>query len=358
MNKFQETIKEINENSNTVTKEISAIKDEINLILSIQDQHFQINNLKQLLEKILRIFSFAHLETLDIEVITSNEIREIWLYLKQHYPKNTLWSIGHMSELTLICKAGIVILDEMVILTIKIPVFEQSMCNLNIVYPIPNNVSKIIISPSRYYCNELWYKSCQEISDKWVCSNPLIDSCILSQNCQYATVQNNYYVHVVTYKNALLTCSKTTEVIYENCLKFKEIHLKGCYLVQSQCDVIVNQHKYSLVLNNVSVAIPEVTNVISTNLTLNLKIKHLKDPPSIQEDLFEPIQFEGLVSYSNIYFIIGISIVIMSSVCGLTLLVYQWKKYKHLNYIPVKTLQKLINEDVEKTKEGGEISPN
>ncbi|KAL1509945.1 hypothetical protein ABEB36_004609 [Hypothenemus hampei] len=309
----------------------------------MQDQYFEINRLKELLEKILRVFSFAHTETFDIEIITSNEIDEIWYYLKQHYPKNALWSIGHMTELTLICKAGLLILDDMVILAIKIPIFEQSVCNLKFVYPIPNNESKIVISPSKFYCNELWYNSCNEIV------NMLAFKIV------------TMYIHTLTYKNALLTCTRTEEVIYENCFKFDKIRLGGCHIIQSECDVIVNQHRYSLTINNISVSLPTITNFKMTNLTLDLKIKHLEDPSQIQEDLLEPIHLEGLVPQQNVHFIIGISIVLVVIsviICSLTMIMYQWKKQKYLKFIPLKTLQKLVNEDVEKTQDGGEISPH
>ncbi|KAL1492557.1 hypothetical protein ABEB36_010797 [Hypothenemus hampei] len=77
MSKFQETLRDINENSKTIAKKVSTIKSEANLILSMQDQYFQIDQLKQLLERILRVFSFTHTETFDIEIITSKEIEEI-----------------------------------------------------------------------------------------------------------------------------------------------------------------------------------------------------------------------------------------------------------------------------------------
>ncbi|KAL1489561.1 hypothetical protein ABEB36_013514 [Hypothenemus hampei] len=55
MSKFQETLRDINENSKTIAKKLSTIKSEVNLILSMQDQYFQIDQLKQLLERLLRI---------------------------------------------------------------------------------------------------------------------------------------------------------------------------------------------------------------------------------------------------------------------------------------------------------------
>ena len=246
----------------TIKSELFKLNNEINLILSIQDQFIQINNLNQFLEKNLRIFSFAHLNTLDLEVLSIEEINEIWQYLSLHHPKNTLWSIRHISELSLICKTGILILDEMAILAIKIPIFEKSNCNLNFVYPTPSNDSKILISPSKYYCDQVWYKNCEEISLRWICFNPLVGSCFLPDNCQYATVQNNYQVHSLTHKNSLLFCTKKPETIYENCFQFQKLEIQGCSLIQSQCDIIINHHKYSLAINNISIIkFPEARNL-------------------------------------------------------------------------------------------------
>jgi hypothetical protein len=130
MHEFKNNIHTINENSKNIRNEISQLDRQSNLLLNLQSQYIQINNLNQFLEKILRILSFGHLETLDLEILSLKQINEIWQYLKVHYPKNALWPIRHLSELTLICKTGLLILNEMAILAIKIPIFEQNVCNL------------------------------------------------------------------------------------------------------------------------------------------------------------------------------------------------------------------------------------
>lgn len=355
MNKFKESINIINENSKSIRSEILKLNNEINTFLALQDLHIQINNLNQFLEKLLRIFSFAHLQTLDLEILSLDEIHEIWQYLKLHYPKNTLWPIRHVSELTLICKTGLLILDEMAILVIKIPIFEQNICNLKFVYPAPNNESKMLISPSKYYCNDLWYTNCEEVNSKWICSQPIVNTCALPKNCQYANVQNNYQVHALTYKNSLLFCTKTPETIYEDCSQFQKLTLQECFLIQSQCDVIVNQRKFSLAINNISAKLPEVTHLQPSNYSLNLQIKHLEDPKSIQEDLMEPMDFEKLIPQQNThYFMFTTASIIF--LCSLGLVIFYCKKNRSLKAIPLETLKKFIDEDVEFSKGGGEMS--
>lgn len=355
MNKYRESIKIINENSKIINSEFSKRDNDINLMLSIQDQYIQVTRLTQFLEKLLRIFSFAHLQTLDLEILNLNEINEIWQFLNLHHPKNTLWPIKHISELSLICKTGLLILDEMAILAIKVPIFEKNFCDLKFVYPIPNNESKILINPSKFYCNDLWYKTCQDINSRWMCSDPLINSCFLPNNCQYATVQNNYQVHTLTHKNSLLFCSKNSETIYENCFQFQKLNVQDCSLIQSQCEVIINHHKYSLDINNVSIVqYPETIILQPTNLSINLQIRHLEDPGKIQEDLLEPINFEKLIPQPQNHFYFLFTIVCIIFICSFSIALYQWKKHRYLKAIPVKTLQKIINEDVEKS-EGGEV---
>lgn len=351
MNKFKDTLDIINKNSNTIKMGFSKLSNELTLNLCLQDQYIQINDLNQLLEKLLRMISFAHLETLDLEILSPSEINEIWKYLKIHYPKKALWPIQHITELTLICKTGLLIMDDMVILAIKIPVFEVSACDLKFVYPVPNNESQIVITPSKFYCNELWYKVCNEISDKWICSNPLIDSCILSKNCQYALVHNNYKVHTLTHAHALLFCTKTSEIIYEDCFRFEKVLIDGCTLLQSKCDVIIDKQKYSLAINNVTTLLPDVPSLQITNFSLNLKIKHLDNPGQVQDDLLEPIKFEELLLQNNSHLTLVIitSICIIVLICAFCVIFYQWKKHKDVKVIPLKTLQNIINEDVELT---------
>lgn len=357
MHKFETTLEVTNENLQNIRGELYELNNEINIMLTLQNQYLQTINLNQFLEKILRILSFAHLETLDLEILSLKEIEEIWQYLEVHYPKNALWSVKHLSELTLICKTGLLILEEMAILVIKIPIFEQKMCDLKIVYPIPNNESKILVGPSRFYCETLWYTQCEEINSRWICSGPIANSCPLPKNCQYATVQNNYQVHTLTYKNSLLVCTRSPETIYENCFQFQQATLQDCYLIQSQCDVIINQHKYSLSVNNISIVPPTILKLQDTNFSLNLQIRHLEDPKRIQEDLMEPIHFQDFTPQQTSHSLI---FVILSAifVCILAIVIYFWRKQSRIRSVPIKLLERLINEDVEKSKGGGVITPN
>lgn len=354
VSKFEKNIKISNENAKNIRSEFSKLDNEIKLMLTLQNQYIQITNLNQYLEKILRIFSFAHLETLDLEILGVTGIKEIWQYLKVQYPKNALWPLQHLSELTLICKTGLLILTEMAILVVKIPIFEQNVCNLKLVYPVPDKESKILISPSKFYCNELWYNSCDEVNAKWICSGPIANSCSLSKNCQYATVQNNYQVHTLTNKKSLLFCSKTPETVYENCFQFQKTTLQGCHLIQSQCDVIINQHKYPLNINNISISFPEITKLQETNFSINLQIRHLENPTKMQEDLLEPVSFQDFPSKQH-YSISFVTICIIF-LCILALTLYLWQRQGKV--VPVKLLQKLINEDVDETKGGEVITPN
>ena len=95
MQEFKNNIRTINENSKNIRNEISQLDRQSNLLLNLQSQYIQITNLNQCLEKILRILSFGHLETLDLEILSLKQINEIWQYLKVHYPKNALWPIRH-----------------------------------------------------------------------------------------------------------------------------------------------------------------------------------------------------------------------------------------------------------------------
>lgn len=357
VNKFESTLNQINENSKNIRSEFYSLDKEINTMLTLQNEYIQIINLNEFLEKLLRILSFAHLETLDLEILSLRDAEEIWKYLEIHYPKNSLRSINHLSELTLICKTGLLILPQMAILVIKIPIFERNVCNLKIVYPIPNNESKVLIGPSKFYCDTLLYRRCEEVNTRWLCSDPIANSCPLPKNCQYAVVQNNYQVHTQTYKNSLPFCTKSPETIYEDCFQFQKVTLQDCYLIQSQCDVIVSQHKYSLSINNISVTLPEVTKLQDTNLSLNFQIRHLENPKLIQEDLMEPINFQDFAPQQQSYsFILAILSVIF--ICMLLLVIYFWQKQSRMKTIPLKTLEKIINEDVEKSEDGGVISPN
>ena len=164
-------------------------------------------------------------------------------------------------------------------------------------------------------------------------------------------------MHTLTYKNALLFCTKSPETIYENCFQFQKATLQDCYLIQSQCDIIINQHKYSLSINNISIILPEITKLQDTNFSLNLQIRHLENPKKIQEDLMEPINFQDFIPEHSSH-IFTFVIITIAFICILALVIYFWQKQSRIKAVPVKILEKLINEDVEKSEDGGVITPN
>lgn len=344
--RFQENVNIINENSKKLKANIDVLNDTIMLLVEMQNQLLQIKNVHSYLEKLLRTLTFAHLESLDLEILNTQEIKEIWNYLEIQYPKNLLWPIKHIIELTLICKTGLILSDDMAILVIKIPIFEIKACNLQMIYPIPTSNNTILISPSKYYCNNLWYTKCSEINTKWICTNPIINGCNLLTDCTFAKISNNYQVHTLTYHKALLFCTKTSETVFENCFQFVKHNLTGCSYIQSQCDVIISQYKYALQSNGIRIKNTEIQNtVLDSNLSLNLQLKHLMYPEKIQEDLREPIVFKDFVAAKT--HVTSTIVLFFISVLILMLVMYLWQK-KHKS-IPLKTLQDIINEDVEES---------
>ena len=120
---------------------------------------------------------------------------------------------------------------------------------------------------------------------------------------------------------------------------------------------IINHSKYSLAINNISIIkFPEASNLQLTNFSINLQIKHLENPINMQEDLLEPINFKKLAPQKQTYYYFTFFIICTIFICSFSIALYQWRKHKYLKAIPVKTLQKIINEDVEKSEGGGVIS--
>lgn len=358
--RFSENLKLIEENSKNLHKEFSEIHSELKYLYLAQIQSFQVNEIQRFLEKLIRIISFAHLETLDLEIFSQQEINDIWNFLALQYPKNTLWPLKHFSELSLICKTGLMLYSEMAILVIRIPIFEDNTCSLKIVYPIPNNESKIVISLSSYYCNQLWYRKCKQINTHWICENPIENSCLLEEEkCSYAFIRNNYKVHLLTHSQSLIFCSKENQTIYEDCFQFKKLSLQNCWLIRSNCKVIIGQHKYSLSNQNFTINAPTFKELPTVTAHIDLKINHLKEPEKMSEDLMEPVRYQDLSPLrSNEYFHCIIIILVISIVCIIIFLVYYLKKQKTTKSVPIKLIKQLIDEDAEETRDGGIIDLN
>ena len=61
--------------------------------------------------------------------------------------------------------------------------------------------------------------------------------------------------------------------MFENCFQFVKHNLTGCSHIQSQCDVIINQYKYTLRSNNIAAKFAEVeSTILASNLSLNLQL--------------------------------------------------------------------------------------
>ena len=85
-----------------------------------------------------------------------------------------------------------------------------------------------------------------------------------------------------------------------------------------------------------------------------MEIRHLQDPKKIQEDIINPIHLYDLVHFPmHNYVLTTISVILL---CCLAFIIYHWQKQGRKKAIPLKILQRLVNEDVDRTEDGGDMS--
>ena len=99
-----------------------------------------------------------------------------------------------------------------------------------------------------------------------------------------------------------------------------------------------------------SVINPKIIKIPNTNKSINLEIRHLQDPKKIQEDIINPIHLYDLVHIPmHNYVLTTISVILL---CCLAFIIYHWQKQRRKKAIPLKILQRLVNDDVKRTEDG------
>jgi len=240
-------------------------------------------------------------------------------------------------------------------LVVKIPLFEENVCKLQFVYPVPTNNQLILIPTSKYFCNNLWFEQCSSVN-KWFCINQENNQCKI-KSCTYAKVTNKYTIALYTQMNNLLVCSNEPLEVLESCKIISKKLVNNCNLILSNCDVIIGTKRFSNIMFNVSYNVENLDFKPVASKTIDLKLSHLQEPIKLHGDLLEPIKYTVsspkavVVHYSLTSFTICIVIIIIV----VNIIVYR-KRIK--NSIPRKLLQKMLNEDVDNSKEGGVIGPS
>lgn len=350
-NKLKNIVISINENSKRIQKKISNLEEKIKILILLQNHILQITKLNDMLKLWERTISFAHSSTLNIELFSLNEITEIWQYLHFNYITKTIFPLEHLSDLTALCPAGFMIYKELAVVIIKVPIFDLRLCNLSFIYPIPNNDDQLLLVPSRYYCNSTWYRNCKQVLAHWICQNILPDNCTLQNHCTGITAQNNYQTYQLTEKKNLLVCTKQEENIYENCQQFTQEKIRGCSLLYSPCELIINGRKfYSESVWIEPIQSTEKVTIINSDLHLNFKTSHLERPEEIKEDAFPPLEMTPIITKAHTASHTLLWILLIAIIVSLLVI---WRKKR--TFLTRKKLEAIVNEDVS-TKDGGIIS--
>ncbi|KAL3283887.1 hypothetical protein HHI36_018056 [Cryptolaemus montrouzieri] len=276
--KFQNDILTVYNNTQNSKQAMTNISDYLEFIVQIQDHSLQISIIESYLTKLLNTITLASSNILDIGLFDLNQLRDIWNFLKAHYFHNQLWPLDQIYELVSICKVGFVqINDNKAILVVKIPIFRQSSCQLNIVYPVPTDKQIVLIPPSKYYCSEQWYHNCKVVNNKWFCINQLTGSCKL-KNCNYTLVNNTYNIALFTQNNKFLYCNKEPIEIIENCEPISKQTVNNCNIISSSCDIIIGTEMFSNLNFHLTEKPENISFTISANVGINLKLQHLQTP--------------------------------------------------------------------------------
>ncbi|KAK4884059.1 hypothetical protein RN001_000330 [Aquatica leii] len=279
--RYSNDIRIIQKNINLAFNAINNITDIFEVQLSVQYNNYVSMRLLNILQRIERTISMAFSETTNLEIISNSELIAIIKHLQLTYKQD-----------------------------------------------------KVFISPYKYHLQnattEFWTdEKCKKIENQAVCSeSPIVNKCSLSdsKSCVYALVNNDYKLYRQLDNGKILTSSKSTFEIVEECLdNINHFKVTNNALISSEnsSKIIIGEQIFENTFNNFSYQSPLIINSYESNITVNLKMEHFQNPKDLKEEtkaLESNIQLQPIFHFVHSAVIIVIVIVLI--ITGLLLYMF------------------------------------
>lgn len=344
----------IKENINTSFAAITKISDKLNEDLLIQYNILISQKLLDTIYMIQRLVSFAFNNLTDLEVISTDELKEILNHLKLVYKTEELLKLDstHLFKLIEFSKMKVISVGNIITCILYIPILNPNPYSYQRVYPLPDTDSKLLLPPAKYRLSsiheELWTEEqCALFENQILCANkPQESECALSdsnyaKHCNSIIAKNNYKLFVRLRNDKILAICKEQFKVVEECSgRLYHFTISNNALISSKdnCKIMINNITYDNTFNNFTYDAPKLYkhNFKFVNKYINLEQKHLDDLSIIKEeakDLNENIELHPLLHVAHI----SVTLVLFVTLCIISIIVYLYRrKFIHVFHVNLK----------------------
>ncbi|KAK9876310.1 hypothetical protein WA026_012609 [Henosepilachna vigintioctopunctata] len=300
-NRYNNDIKIIQNNINTTMEAIKYTEDEVHKIQLVHYNILLSQKLLSIIKIIQRTITLALNNITNLEIISTNELKEITDHLKFIYNNNELLELDtiHLIRIIEFSKFKIMSIGETITCILYIPILYPDSFTYQRIYPIPNRLDTIIQPPTMYRLyrphKELWTnEECQNIENQTLCSKKHKDSkCTLTNltTCTFLKATNEYNIQIQLENNKiLLSCKKPTKIIEEcgNHITYKKVKQSALISANPNCKIIIGNSVFEDTHTNFTLNITKIkVEEFETKKFINLQQKHINDINTLKEEAEE-----------------------------------------------------------------------
>lgn len=303
-NKFYNELKIIERNQNYTASMISIYTNRFEQLYFLQIHKDYLQSFENQLDIIIRTITLTNDKIPNLEMITFSELTEIQKELLLDHDKNTLitYDSTHPFEILQNAKLGIISIDNLIVMALKVPILNPTYYNISRIHPIPNEDAIALIPPTKYYLEgdqeDKWADRCQPTIELYICQSCQSSRCILSkpEECE-AMKTINVDAYMLTSHGLLTTFSKPKEVI-EKCQNSVTRHsIVKNNIILSTCAIIMDNNLITINVNHTfSIPLMEIPSYTGKQpkQTIQLQTYHLEDISKIKEDL-RPLENQSIL---------------------------------------------------------------
>lgn len=301
--RLNNTLKTINENQINIMQHVNKLQDNLQnwyantiIMITLENLSRQILNncltVIELINELENAIMFAHLNTVHISVIKTNEIESMLQFIQEQYPKNSLIEFNEIMSYYQIMSIQVFFENDKIIFATHFPLVKPTKYQIYKNIPIPQN-NILIITDSLYTLsshdgNLAIHHECPKIEDIYLCH---IEE-TTSTNCDFTltdqvtktcptrpvNITNNIIVQIDNY---IIIVPKEPTTIKENCVRDTITSVSTPTLLEiiDNCSLIIDDLVYQTKktkINSKPLILPDVQIKPQPETSQFEKI-HLKD---------------------------------------------------------------------------------
>lgn len=327
--KFYDSLETLTNNQNHIVSIIDAYKNQFEQLFFLHQQKDSLESFEKQIDILIRTITLTNKEIPNLEIITFKELQEIQNELLSDYDKNMLISYDktHPFEILQNSRLGIVAINNLLVMALKVPILNPTYYNISKIYPTPNKKHISLVPPAKYYLEnyleDRWTDSCQSIIGIYICQDLINTQCMLKKqsSCDFAEIKDAE-AYKLTSHGILTIFSKPKEVIEkcQNIISRRTLHLNN--MISSECPIIIDNNLINAHNQEVTMkfdATPKFS-MPEPIYELHLQSPHLDKISRLKEDL-RPLEKDMLLD-NPVFNATHVTTTVITTLCILIIVVF------------------------------------